>query len=156
MPTGAAAKLVNRLEALLAGAVVIAFFLPWVENATASLSGLELVSLARGRQSEQAEAMLLVAFSAIPVLALLTLGAALLGHGARLFGGLCGGFAVAGTGLLWLARQDADPASGAMLPAYGTYATLLLGLLLVLAAFGVVRLPERRLGPGTARGAERR
>jgi len=156
MPAGAAAKLVNRLEALLACAVVVAFFLPWVENAGASLSGLELVSLARGRQAEQAEAILLVAFSAIPVLALLTLGAALLGHGVRLFGGLCGGVAVAGSGLLWLARQDADPASGAMVAAYGLYATLLLGLALLLAALNLIRLPERRLGPGTARPGGRR
>jgi hypothetical protein len=156
MPASAAAKLVNRLEALLACAVVVAFFLPWVENAGASLSGLELVSLARGRQAEQAEAILLVAFSAIPVLALLTLGAALLGHGVRLFGGLCGGVAVAGSGLLWLARQDADPASGAMVVAYGLYATLLLGLALLLAALNLIRLPERRLGPGTARPGGRR
>ncbi len=152
----AKSRLVNRLETLLAVAMLVAFFLPWVASATASLSGLELVSLARGRQAEQAEAILLVAFAAIPVLALLTLGAALLGHGQRLFGGLCGLFAMLGAGLLWLARRDADPTSGAMVVAYGAYATLLLGLLLLLAAAGVIGLPERRLGPGAARGVDRR
>ena len=55
-----------------------------------------------------------------------------------------------------LARRDADPASGAMVLAYGAYATLLLGLLLLLAALGVIRLPERRLGPGAQRGVDRR
>lgn len=155
MPAGPAGKLVNRLEALLAFAVVTAFFLPWMRDATASLSGLELVSLARGRQAEQAEAILLVAFSAIPVLALLTLGAALVGHGVRLFGALCGLLAVAGAGLLWLARRGVDPAGGGMLPAYGLYATLLLGLLLLLAALGVVRLPERRPSPGAVRSTRR-
>jgi len=152
----AAGKLVNRLEAPLAGALLVAFFLPWMANATTSLSGLELVSLARGRQAEQAEAILLVAFAAIPVLALVTLGAALVGHGLRLFGGVCGFVAVAGSGLLWLARQGADPAAGQMAMVYGAYATLLLGLLLLLSATGVIRLPERRLGPGTARSGGRR
>lgn len=43
-----------------------------------------------------------------------------------------------------------------MVLAYGAYATLLLGLLLLLAALGVIRLPERRLGPGAQRGVDRR
>lgn len=152
----AASRLVNRLETLLAVAMLVAFFLPWMQSSTNSLSGLELVSLARGRQAEQAEAILLVAFAAIPVLALLTLGAALLGHGVRVFGGLCGLLALLGAGLLWLARQDADPASGAMVLAYGAHTTLLLGLLLLLSSLGVIRLPERRLGPGAQRGVDRR
>lgn len=151
MAGGAAGKLVNRLEVLLAAAAIVAFFLPWMANATASLSGLELVSLARGRQAEQAEAILLVAFAAIPVLALVTLGAALLGHGVRLFGGLCGLIALTGAGLLWLARRDVDPASGGMVPAYGLYATMAFGLGLLLAAFGLLRLPERRPSPGSVR-----
>ncbi len=148
-------RLIQRVIALLAAAIVVAFFLPWLESQTARLSGLELVSLARGRQAEQAEAILLVAFAAIPVLALITLGAALLGHGVRLFGGLCGFFAVAATGLLWLARREADAAGNAMVTTYGTYATLLLGLLLLLLGLGVLRLPERGLGPDAGRGTGR-
>lgn len=131
----------NRLQALLAAGVLIAFFLPWIQGRV-TLTGLELVSLARGWQQEQAEAVLLVAYAAIPVTALLTLAATLLRHGVRLMGGLCGSLTVLAITLLWLARRGADPAQGVV--AYGAYAAGAFGLLLLIFAFKLVRLPHGR------------
>jgi len=139
MPAGGSRS--GRLEAPLAVGILVAFFLPWIEGPV-HLSGLELVSLARGRQAAQAEAILLVAFAGIPVLALLTLAATLLRHGVRLLGGICGVLALAGMSLLWLARQSAAPGAGQL--GFGGYATGLLGLLLLLAACNVIRLPPSR------------
>lgn len=131
----------GRLEAPLAAGVLIAFFLPWIQGPV-NLSGLELVSLAHGRRAEQAEAILLVAFAGIPVVALLTLVGTLLRHGQRLLGGICGALALAGMTLLWLARQSADAGPGQL--GFGGYVTGFLGLLLLLAASNVIRLPPSR------------
>lgn len=139
----AAVSFFHRLEPLLAAGIVVAFFLPWIEGQV-KLTGLELVSLARGRQAEQAEAMLLVAYAAIPVLALLTLVAGLLRHAQRILGALCGLVTLAGMVLLWLARQEAEPGQGVL--GYGAWISGLLGLLLLLAACNVIRLPPPRSG----------
>lgn len=136
-----AATLRNRLLALLAGGVLLAFFLPWLAGPH-PLSGLELVALARGLQREQAETVAIVSFAAVPLLALLTLVASMLRQGVRFLGALCGLLAVAVTLLLWLSRRDAQP--GEAILGYGAYATGIFGLLLLLAAFGVIRLPSAR------------
>ncbi len=138
----------HRLEPLLALGIVVAFFLPWIEGPV-SLTGLELVSLARGRQAAQEEAILLVAFAAMPVLALLTLVAGMLRHAQRVLGGLCGVISLAGMVLLWLARQQAEPGHSVL--GYGAYATGLLGLLLFLAACNLIGLPPPRSGLGDRR-----
>jgi hypothetical protein len=137
-----------RLLALLATAVLLAFFLPWIDGPQ-RLTGLELVALARGRQAEQAETAFIVAFAAVPLLALLTLAASLLRQGVRLFGGLCGLVALGVLAILWLARRNAAP--GEAMLGYGAYATGLFGLLLVLAAFGLLRLPSARPALGERR-----
>lgn len=141
MAATASGSFLNRVQALLALGVLIAFFLPWIQGSV-TLTGLELVSLARGWQQEQAEAVLLVAYAAIPFTALLTLAAALLRHGVRLMGGLCGSLTVLAIGLLWLARRDADPAQGVV--AYGAYVAGAFGLLLMIFAFRLLRLPQGR------------
>ena len=139
----AAGSFFHRPEPLLAAGIVVAFFLPWIEGGV-RLSGLELVSLAHGRQAEQAEAMLLVAFAAIPVLALLTIVAGLLRHAQRILGGICAVVTLAGMVLLWLARQQAEPGQGVL--GYGAWLNGLFGLLLLLSALNVIRLPPPRSG----------
>jgi hypothetical protein len=136
-----AATLRNRLLALLAACVLLAFFLPWIQGPQ-PLSGLELVALARGRQAEQAETAFIVAFAAVPFLALLTLAASLIRQGVRLLGGLCGLLAVGVLATLWLARRSAE--AGEPLLGYGAYISGACGLLLLLAALGIVRLPAQR------------
>jgi len=143
-----AATLRNRLLALLATGVLLAFFLPWIDGPQ-RLSGLEFVALARGRQAEQAETAFIVAFAAVPLLALLTLAVSLLRQGVRFFGALCGLLAVGVTATLWLARRSAEP--GEAMLGYGAWATGLFGLLLLLAAFGVLRLPSPRPALGERR-----
>jgi len=144
-----AATLRNRLLALLATGVLLAFFLPWLVDGPQRLTGLELVALARGRQAEQAETAFIVAFAAVPLLALLTLAASLLRQGVRLFGTLCGLLALGVMGTLWLARRSAEPGEAVL--GYGAWATGVFGLLLVLAAFGVLRLPSPRPALGERR-----
>lgn len=139
----AANSFFHRLEPTLALGILIAFFLPWIEGQV-QLTGLELVSLAHGRQAEQAEAMLLVAFAAIPVLALLTLVAGAIRHAQRLLGGICAVVTLAGMILLWLARQQAEPDQGVL--GYGAWLNGLFGLLLLLSALNVIRLPPPRSG----------
>lgn len=143
-----AATLRIRLLALLATGVLLAFFLPWIVGPQ-RLTGLELVALARGRQAEQSETAFIVAFAAVPLLAVLTLAASLIRQGVRFFGGLCGVLAVAVIAILWLARRAA--VEGEAMLGYGAYATGAFGLLLVLAACGVLRLPTARPGLGERR-----
>jgi hypothetical protein len=142
------ATLRNRLLALLSAGVLLAFFLPWIDGAQ-RLSGLELVALARGRQAEQAETAFIVAFAAVPFLALLTLAASLIRQGVRFFGGLCGLLAMAVLAILWLARRA--PEAGEPQLGYGAYASGLFGLLMLLAALGVLRLPAARPALGERR-----
>lgn len=143
-----AATLRIRLLALLATGVLLAFFLPWIDGPQ-RLTGLELVALARGRQAEQAETAFIVAFAAVPLLAILTLAASLLRQGVRFFGALCGLLALGVMAILWLARRTAEP--GEAMLGYGAYLTGAFGLLLVLAALGILRLPTARPGLGERR-----
>lgn len=143
-----AATLRNRLLGLLAAGVLLAFFLPWIDGAQ-RLSGLELVALARGRQAEQAETAFIVAFAAVPLLALLTLAACLLRQGQRFLGVLCGLLAMGVLATLWLARRAAE--AGEPQLGYGAYASGFFGLLLLLAAFGLLRLPAARPALGERR-----
>jgi len=117
-----------RFSAWIAAGVVIAFFLPWLAGAQ-PLTGLELVVLADARRQEQEEAILLVVFAAIPFTALLTLAAAMIRHGVKVLSHICGLLAIAGTVLIWLARQQAGEAETL---GVGAYATGGLGLALIL------------------------
>jgi len=124
-----------RIAGLLGGGVIVAFFLPWIVSPN-PLSGLDMVALAVGRRQEEAEAILLILYAAIPFAAVLTVAAALIRHGVRFTSGLCGGLAVAGAALLILARLQAEaPETLGM----GAYATGGLGLALLLIALKVVR-----------------
>ncbi|MEO1191092.1 MAG: hypothetical protein AAFY02_05015 [Pseudomonadota bacterium] len=124
-----------RIAGLLAGGVIVSFFLPWIVSPTA-LTGLELVAVAVGRQQEEAEAILLILYAAIPLAAVITLAAALLRHGVRTTSGICGSLAIAGIALLVLARLQADAAETL---GFGAYVTGGLGIALLLIASGVVR-----------------
>ena len=124
-----------RLAGLMGAGVVVAFFLPWT-GSPMQLTGLELVAVAVGRQQEEAEAILLILYAAIPLAGLVTVAASLLRHGVRVTSGLCGGLAVAGIGLLVAARLQAEAEEIIRL---GAYVTGGLGLALLLVAFNVVR-----------------
>ncbi|GAB5467857.1 MAG: hypothetical protein Kilf2KO_08870 [Rhodospirillales bacterium] len=131
----AAAVQQARIAGLLGAGVVVAFFLPWIATPT-PLTGLEMVAVAIGRQQEEAEAILLILYGAIPLAGLLTIAAALLRHGVKAFGGLCGLLSVAGIGLLILARVQAEQMESIGL---GAYVTGGLGLLLLAVGFDLVR-----------------
>ena len=70
------------------------------------------------------------------LLSVLTLAAALLRHGVRFCSGLCGGLAVAGIGLLMLARVQAESAAAIGM---GAYVTGGLALALLAVGFNLVR-----------------
>ncbi|MBC6404671.1 MAG: hypothetical protein GDA41_02905 [Rhodospirillales bacterium] len=125
-----------RIAGLLGAGIVVAFFLPWTTTPSA-WTGLELVAVATELQQTRGQAILLVLYGAIPVAGLLTVAAALLRHGVRIYSGLCGLLSVAGIGLLILARAQVESLAAV---GVGAYVTGGLALALLSIAFNLVRL----------------
>ncbi len=126
-----------RVAGLLGAGIVVAFFLPWTALPS-SWSGLELVAVAVSWRQEQAEAILLLLFGAIPVAGLLTVAAALLRHGVQFLSGLCGALSVAASALLMVALMQ-DKSVEAI--GIGAYITGGLGLALLSVGLNLVRWP---------------
>lgn len=139
-----------RIETILALLMGGAFFLPWVALFGPPSSGYDLLRMTLELDQRGGNVVsfgdvdggwVIYVFWAIPVGIVVTLVTGLLGVGSRLFALLTG---LAPLVLLGLAAADLgeDLAEAFRFFEIGLWATLVLGLLLVLAGLGLLRLPR--------------